>query len=107
MYHANAGRSLKTITREADATLLIDNDAWHSSGQSVEEAFEAINDAIAQRVGLLFASGEAVEGVGESVVDSSEVINTLRAGGVAALGYASEVASEDSAENLNTIMSTT
>jgi cell division GTPase FtsZ len=80
MYQANAGRSLKTVVREADATLLLDNDAWHETGQSVGEAFENINQQIAQRVGLLLASGEAVEGVGESVVDSSEVINTLRSG---------------------------
>ena len=105
LYQANAGRSLKTLLREADATLLIDNDAWHEQGESVEEGFETINDRIARRVGLLFASGEAVEGVGESVVDSSEVINTLRVGGVAVLGYANEVASEDSAENIRTAMS--
>ncbi|AEH38519.1 tubulin/FtsZ family protein [Halopiger xanaduensis] len=104
LYQANAGRSLKTIAREADATLLIDNDSWHEQGESVEGAFDRINDKIAQRVGLLFASGEAVDGVGESVVDSSEVINTLRAGGIATLGYASEVASEDSADNIRTVM---
>ncbi|ELY99195.1 tubulin/FtsZ family protein [Natrialba asiatica] len=104
LYQANAGRSLKTIVREADATLLIDNDAWHEQGESVEDAFETINENIARRVGLLFASGEAVEGVGESVVDSSEVINTLRSGGIATLGYASEIASDDSAENVRTAM---
>ncbi|MFC4544196.1 tubulin/FtsZ family protein [Halosolutus amylolyticus] len=104
LYQANAGRSLKTLLREADATLLIDNDAWHEQGESVEGAFETINEKIARRVGLLFASGEAVEGVGESVVDSSEVINTLRSGGVATLGYASAVAAEESAENINTVM---
>lgn len=107
MYQANAGRSLKTLAREADSTILIDNDAWHSSGESVGEAYDAINEAIAQRVGILLASGEAVEGVGESVVDSSEVINTLRSGGISALGYASAVASEDSADNINTVTSTT
>ncbi len=107
MYQANAGRSLKTVIREADATLLIDNDAWHESGQSVGEAFDAINQQIAQRVGILLASGEAVEGVAESVVDSSEVINTLRSGGIAALGYASADASEDSSENINTVTSNT
>lgn len=106
MYQANAGRSLKTFVREADATLLIDNDAWHSSGESVGEAFETINQNIAQRVGLLFASGEAVDGVAESVVDSSEVINTLRSGGIAALGFASAEASEDAEENINTVIST-
>ncbi|NHN58069.1 MULTISPECIES: tubulin/FtsZ family protein [Halorussus] len=107
MYQANAGRSLKTLVREADATLLIDNDAWHTSGESVGEAFEKINQNIAQRVGLLFASGEAVEGVGESVVDSSEVINTLRSGGIATLGFASAEAAEDAEANINTVTSIT
>lgn len=107
MYQANAGRSLKTLVREADATILIDNDAWHTSGESVGEAFDKINENIAQRVGLLFASGEAVEGVGESVVDSSEVINTLRSGGIAALGFASAEAAEDAEENVNTVTSIT
>ncbi|WP_440007382.1 tubulin/FtsZ family protein [Halomicrococcus sp. SG-WS-1] len=107
MYQANAGRSLKTVVREADATLLVDNDAWHAAGESMGEALDAINEAIAQRVGLLFASGEATEGVGESVVDSSEVINTLRSGGIAALGYASAPADEESAENINTVTSNT
>jgi tubulin-like protein CetZ len=104
LYQANAGRSLKTLLREAEATLLIDNDAWHEQGESVEGAFETINAKIAQRVGLLFASGEAVEGVGEAVVDSSEVIHTLRSGGVATLGYASAAAAADSAENINTVI---
>ncbi|WP_128477660.1 tubulin/FtsZ family protein [Halorussus pelagicus] len=107
MYQANAGRSLKTLVREADATLLIDNDAWHTSGESMGEAFEKINQNIAQRVGLLFASGEAVEGVGESVVDSSEVINTLRSGGIATLGFASAKAAEDAEENVNAVTSMT
>ncbi len=107
LYQANAGRSLKTLAREADSTLLIDNDAWHEQGESVKDAFARINTKISERVGLLFASGEAVEGVGESVVDSSEVINTLRSGGLSVLGYASEVANEDSAQNVQTVMSVT
>ena len=105
LYQANAGRSLKTVVREADATLLVDNDAWVSQGESVESGFATINDQIARRFGLLFASGEAVEGVGESVVDSSEVINTLRGGGIASLGYASAPASEDSTQNIRSVMS--
>ncbi|MFC7204377.1 tubulin/FtsZ family protein [Haloferax namakaokahaiae] len=107
MYQVNAGRSLKTIAREADAVLLVDNDAFRSSGESMSAGYEAINQAIAQRVGLLLASGEAVEGVGESVVDSSEIINTLRSGGIAALGYASAEASEVAEDNINAVMSTT
>ena len=107
IYQANAGRSLKTVIREADAALLIDNDAWRESGESVQEGFDAINRQIAQRVGVLLASGEAVEGVGESVVDSSEIINTFREGGIASLGYATAEASEEAAENVNTVTSLT
>jgi cell division GTPase FtsZ len=107
MYQVNAGRSLKTVAREADSLLLVDNDAFRSSGESLEQGFDAINDAIARRVGLLFASGEAVEGVAESVVDSSEVINTLRSGGIAALGYAAAESAETAEGNINTVMSTT
>ena len=107
MYQVNAGRSLKTLAREADSVLLIDNDSWHSSGESLEEGFDSINANIARRVGLLLASGEAVEGVGESVVDTSEVINTLRSGGISALGYASAEASDDPDENINVVTSVT
>jgi cell division GTPase FtsZ len=105
LYQANAGRSLKTVVREADAAILIDNDAWRESEESLEEGFDSINRAIAQRIGILLASGEAVDGVAESVVDSSEIINTLREGGIASLGYATAAASEDPGENVNTITS--
>jgi cell division GTPase FtsZ len=109
IYQANAGRSLKTLAREADSTLLIDNDAWHSGDESLTEGFKSINDAIAQRVGLLFAAGEMDESddVAESVVDSSEIINTLKTGGIASLGYASAAAADDAEENISAITSTT
>jgi len=107
LYQHNAARSLKTLLGEADATLVVDNDAWKASGESITEGYDAINRNIAKRVGLLLAAGESTHGVGESVVDSSEIINTLRAGGIASLGYASSVAAEDPAENISLIMSTT
>ena len=106
IYQVNAGRSLKTLAREADALLLADNDAFRSAGESITEGFDAINREIAKRVGLLLAAGENVEGVGESVVDSSEIINTLRDGGIAALGYAAAEAAPDAEGNINTVMST-
>ena len=105
MYQVNAGRSLKTLVREADATVLLDNDAWRSAGESVEGGFAAINESMARRVGLLLAAGESVEGVAESVVDTSEVINTLRAGGMAAVGFASAPAAEGAEENVTTVTS--
>ncbi|MFB6219263.1 MAG: cell division protein [Halobacteriaceae archaeon] len=103
MYAANAGRSLVTLLESADATLLVDNDAWHEEGESVTEAYETINRRIARRVGLLLGAGESTEGVGESVVDTSEVINTLRGGSIAALGYASVAAAEDAADNVSAV----
>ncbi|MFB6133041.1 MAG: tubulin/FtsZ family protein [Halanaeroarchaeum sp.] len=106
IYQANAGRALKTFVGETDALLLVDNDAWHASGESVAESFEEINETIARRIGLLLAAGENVEGVGESVVDSSEVINTFRNGKMAAIGYASAEAAPDAGENVNVITST-
>lgn len=107
MYQINAGRSLKTLLEVADSILLVDNDAWRSSGESVSEGFDAINRNIARRFGLLFAAGEITHGVGESVVDTSEIINTLRSGGISALGFAGAPAADDPAENITTVMSTT
>jgi len=105
MYAANAGRSLVTLLDRVDSALLVDNDAWHEEGQSVAEAYGAINRRVAKRVGLLLAAGESTGGVGESVVDTSEIINTLRGGSTAALGYASAVAADRAAENVSTVTS--
>jgi cell division GTPase FtsZ len=107
MYQVNAGRSLKTLAREVDALLLVDNDAFRSAGESVNEGYDAINRAVAKRVGLLLAAGESVDGVAESVVDSSEIINTLRDGGIAALGYADAEAAPDAEGNINAVMAAT
>ncbi|RLM82141.1 cell division protein, partial [Halobellus sp. Atlit-38R] len=43
LYQVNAGRSLKTVAREADAVLLVDNDAFRSAGESMSEGYDAIN----------------------------------------------------------------
>jgi cell division GTPase FtsZ len=78
--------------REVDNLLVFDNDAWRKSGESVEGGYAAINDEIVKRFGILFGAGEVEPGqeVGESVVDSSEIINTLSGGGVSTVGYAAE-----------------
>jgi cell division GTPase FtsZ len=92
IYTLNAARSFKDFVREADNLLLFDNDSWRHTGESIESAYDEINREIVQRFGVLFSAGEVSGGdaVGESVVDSSEIINTLAGGGISTLGYASE-----------------
>jgi cell division GTPase FtsZ len=109
LYQRNAGRSLKTLAREADSVLLVDNDAWRASGESLDEGYAEINARVAKRIGLLFAAGETNpdDAVGESVVDASEIINTLREGTLAAVGYAAAESSENPDENVNAITSVT
>ena len=92
IYTLNAARSFQTLTREVDNLLVFDNDAWRRTGESIESGYESINEEIVTRFGLLFGAGEIDVGddVAESVVDSSEIINTLSGGGVSTVGYASD-----------------
>ncbi|WP_152040591.1 tubulin/FtsZ family protein [Salinigranum salinum] len=108
LYQANAGRSLKTLAREADAVLLVDNDAFRQGGESLGDGYDRINEAIARRLGLLLAAGEVDTGqeVAESVVDASEIVNTLRNGQLAAVGYADATAAPDAGENVSVVTST-
>lgn len=88
LYSYNAARSLATLVKEADNTFLFDNSAWKNEGESIKMAFQRLNDEIVKRFGVLFRAGEGGKaGVGEMVVDSSEIINTLRGGGITTVGY--------------------
>ena len=102
IYTLNAARSLQTFVREVDNLLLFDNDAWRQTAESVTEGFAAINEEIVQRFGLLFSAGEIQTGndVAESVVDSSEIINTLAGGGISTLGYAEAAVDEPKRQGL-------
>lgn len=89
LYSYNAARSLSTLVNEADNTFIFDNSAWKNEGESVKNAYQRLNDEIVRRFGVLFRAGEVGKyGVGEMVVDSSEIINTLRGGGISTVGYA-------------------
>ncbi|MFC7116161.1 tubulin/FtsZ family protein [Natronoarchaeum sp. GCM10025703] len=92
IYTLNAARSFQTFVREVDNLMVFDNDSWRQSGESVESGYAEINDEIVRRFGILFGAGEINQGdeVAESVVDSSEIINTLSGGGVSTIGYARE-----------------
>jgi len=92
IYTLNAARSFKTFVDEVDNLLVFDNDAWRETGESVRGGYDRINEEIVRRFGVLFSAGEVGRGdaVAESVVDSSEIINTLASGGVSTVGYATE-----------------
>jgi cell division GTPase FtsZ len=92
IYTLNAARSLQTFVREVDNLLIFDNDAWRQTGESVESGYAEINDEIVRRFGVLFGAGEVdpTDDIAESVVDSSEIINTLSGGGISTIGYAAE-----------------
>jgi cell division GTPase FtsZ len=91
IYTLNAARSFKTFVREADNVLVFDNDAWRQSGETLGQGYADINEEIARRFGVIFSAGEfgAGDTVAETVLDASEVINTLDAGGISTVGYAS------------------
>jgi cell division GTPase FtsZ len=97
IYTLNAARSFQTFVREVDNLLVFDNDAWRKTGESVQGGYDEINEEIVTRFGVLFGAGEVDAGgeVAESVVDSSEIINTLAGGGVSTVGYASETVDEE------------
>ncbi|HJJ46950.1 MAG TPA: tubulin/FtsZ family protein [Methanocorpusculum sp.] len=89
LYALNAARSLSTLVKEADNVIVFDNSSWKDDGESIKSAYERLNNEIVRRVGVLFRSGEISKyGAGEMVVDSSEIINTLRGGGISSIGYA-------------------
>ena len=92
IYTLNAARALQTFIHEVDNLMVFDNDAWRKSGESVQGGYNQLNEEIVRRFGILFSAGEVGSGdqVAESVVDSSEIINTLSGGGISSVGYASD-----------------
>ena len=90
IYALNAARSFLTFVEQVDDLILFDNDAWREGGESLRAGYDRLNAEIARRLGVLFSAGEITEGqaVGESVVDASEIINTLGNGGISTVGYA-------------------
>ncbi|WP_054520032.1 tubulin/FtsZ family protein [Halanaeroarchaeum sulfurireducens] len=102
IYLLNAARSFQTFVHEVDNLLVFDNDAWRKAGESVAGGYDEINEEIATRFGILFGAGEidGSDDVAESVVDSSEIINTLAGGGISTVGYASETVQQQDSGGL-------
>jgi len=93
IYNRNAARSFQSFANSVDNLLVFDNDAFKTGGESLHQGYAEINAEIVSRFGALFSAGE-VEALGdhvaESVVDASEIINTLGNHGITSVGYASE-----------------
>ncbi|MFP4626617.1 MAG: tubulin/FtsZ family protein [Natronomonas sp.] len=93
IYNRNAAGSFQKFVESVDNLLSFDNDAFKTGGESLTEGYAEINAEIVTRFGTLFSAGE-VEALGnhvaESVVDASEIINTLGESGITSVGYASE-----------------
>ncbi|AEA47512.1 tubulin/FtsZ family protein [Archaeoglobus veneficus] len=98
LYSLNAARSMISLLKYVDNLILVDNGAWKFEGLSLRESFARINEEIVRRLAVLARAGEPMEEgmVGEMVVDSSEVINTLRGGGISSIGYATSLAEPES-----------
>lgn len=91
IYSLNAARSFRTLVDNIDNLLLVDNESWRKSQETLKEGFQDINQKIIQRLGVLFGAGELEsKNIPESVVDSSEIINTLEKGNISVIGYANE-----------------
>jgi cell division GTPase FtsZ len=93
IYNRNAARSFQKFAESVDNLLTFDNDAFKTGGESIGEGYSEINNEIITRFGALFSAGEVEalgENIAESVVDASEIINTLGSHGITSIGYASE-----------------
>ena len=93
IYNRNAARSFQGFAETVDNLLTFDNDGFKTGGESLGEGYSEINDEIITRFGALFSAGEVEalgDNVAESVVDASEIINTLGDHGISSVGYASE-----------------
>ena len=103
IYNRNAANSLQRFVRSTDGVLLFDNGSAKSGGETLSEGYAEINDRIATRFGTLFSAGEidaSSDDVAESVVDSSEIINTLGNGGITTIGFATEAIEPNSGGGL-------
>jgi cell division GTPase FtsZ len=112
---AKAADDIDTLKECVDAVILFDNETWKEKVQTSlaergeetsiipalpwsgtggeDEVLSLINEHIARNIGLLLRAGEFNEEgleISEVVLDAGEVLNTLKAEGFVAVGYAAE-----------------
>jgi len=91
---ANAGEAIDPVMAATDALFVFDNALWTKTAESAAEpeVRDRLNETLATRLGALFEAGETDRSgrVAESVVDASEVINTLDGGDIVTIGHATQ-----------------
>lgn len=100
---ANAAAGLRALEAAVDSQLLFDGGAFSDVDERPEtpaaalEAYDEANRRIAEQVSVLFDAGESstTAGVGERVLDTSELVATLGESGYAMLGYRREQVREE------------
>lgn len=103
----NAGRSLQTLKKSSDATIVVDNNIWRKKDQTLSDWYKEVNTQIAKRFSLLFRAGRTTNSPTQSVVDTSEIINTLDTGSVAAIGYGETPTGGSTTQQINNIKTAT
>lgn len=97
---ANAAAGVDALAAATDELFPVDLDVWRASGAPYAAAWDAVDGAVAARLGDLLAAGEAADPTPERVLDASELTNTLGAGGVAVVGGAGSPVETDRREGV-------
>jgi len=87
----NASRSLQSYVDLSDNTILFDNNAWYDSEEHgpLEEQYRELNVELVTRIIAVLAAGELEDApIAENRMDASDMMRTLKPGGVSTLGYA-------------------
>lgn len=108
----NAARSFKTCIDKSDGMIMFDNASWQTAGESSESGYKRMNEQLVERLGMLFSAGEVSDPdtIGETVVDASEIQNTLgtRAidtGGVTTIGFSKVPIPDEELQNSGGLLS--
>ena len=89
----NAARTLSALSDRCAAVFPFDNDDWLRPGESLADARDRLNGAVAERVAALFGAGEsgADASTPQQVLDASDIARAVGDDGeIAALGYATQ-----------------
>ncbi|WP_418284460.1 cell division protein FtsZ [Halorubrum sp. DTA46] len=89
----NAARTLDALSERCAAVFPFDTDDWLRPGESLADARDRLNGAVAERTAALFGAGETddAESTPQQVLDASDVARAVGDDGeIAAIGHATQ-----------------